>query len=218
MVLTDDMKLNCIENGLDFYSISVLPNVIKDIPELRSYNPPNTVGTFKIGFIGRLSKEKGLQDLLEAISLIKDRFSIELHIAGSGADKVKIESLARKLEISERVFFSGWVDDVQDWINSIDLIVVPSRSETFGIVVLEAAAYGCPTIATNVPGPASQITNEVDGWLTEPCSPSSLADTIEKALLDVKSWPKIRRSAYARAHKYLFEYRLSDLSNILDRF
>lgn len=215
VVLTEDMKKHFMSAGYIDKIVSIFPNVIERVPDITSRKVPVQGQPIRLGYVGRLNEEKGLEDLLHALALITNSQRLELHIAGSGPDQVLIEDLARKLEITSSLHFSGWVDDIQSWMNSINLIVVPSRSESFGIVVLEAAAYGCPVIATNVAGPASQVTHKVDGWLAKPCSPKSLAKVIEYVLQRPESWEAVRQAAYQRAKHYQMDARLKELDAII---
>ncbi|KGK42387.1 hypothetical protein LH51_07660 [Nitrincola sp. A-D6] len=215
VVLTEDMKQNFISSGRAGEAISIFPNIIEYIPELPPYTERQDTAPVRLGFVGRLNEEKGLEDLLHAMALLKDSFSLELYIAGSGPDQLAIQKLAGQLGILENIHFAGWIEEIAGWLSEIDLAVLPSRYEPFGIVVLEAAAYGCPVISTSASGPASQIRDGVDGWLAEPGSPQSLALKISTAINNKQQWPDIRNSAYLRAQYYLMSNRLLDFEQIL---
>lgn len=215
VVLTEDMKQNFISSGRADETISIFPNVIERIPELPPYTERQDTAPIRLGFVGRLNEEKGLEDLLHAMALLKDSFSLELYIAGSGPDQSAIQELAGQLGVLDNIYFAGWIEDIAEWLSGMDLAVLPSRYEPFGIVVLEAAAYGCPVISTSVSGPASQIRDGVDGWLAEPCSPQSLASKILTAITSQEQWPEIRNAAYLRAQNYLMSNRLLDFEEIL---
>ncbi|WP_417581192.1 glycosyltransferase [Nitrincola sp.] len=215
VVLTEEMKQHFVASGREAEAISVFPNVIERIPELPSYTERLDTAPVRLGFIGRLNEEKGLEDLLQAMALLKDSCSLELYVAGSGPDQSAIQKLAGQLGVLEKVHFAGWIEDIAGWLSEIDLAVLPSRYEPFGIVVLEAAAYGCPVISTTVAGPASQICDGVDGWLAEPGSPQSLAAKIVTAITNQPQWPDIRNAAYLRAQHYLMSNRLFDFEEIL---
>lgn len=215
VVLTDDMKQHFVSSGRPSKTISVFPNVIENIPELPSYTERLNASPIRLGFIGRLNEEKGLEDLLQAMALLTNRCSLELYVAGSGPDRQAIEGLADELGIIENIHFAGWVENIAEWLSEIDLAVLPSRYEPFGIVVLEAAAYGCPVISTSVAGPASQISHGIDGWLAKPASPACLAEVIQQVVSTPEHWSGVRKAAYQRAHDYLMERRLDQLEVIL---
>lgn len=217
VALTEDMRQHFISAGHSPECVSIFPNVIEQIPDLVTRVEPVDGQPIRLGFVGRLNEEKGLEDLLRAVALLKDRCALELHIAGSGPDQAVIEALAQQLGIASALHFSGWVDDIASWLSSMDLAVFPSRYEPFGIVVLEAAAYGCPVIATEVAGPASQITPGVDGWLAKPGSPESLASVIEQVVQAPDSWQAVREAAHQRAKRYQMDARLHELDAIIRR-
>lgn len=217
VVLTEDMKQHFIAAGHRHDRVSVFPNVIDSIPEIPSWFAPSQNKPILLGFVGRMNEEKGLEDLLHALAMLKDSYALELHIAGSGPDQERITLLADKLGIGSLIHFSGWVEDIQEWMKSVDLIVVPSRSESFGIVILEAAAYGRPVIATDIAGPASQIRHGVDGWLAQPNSSESLSNTIDEALNNKGRWSEIRQAAHHRAHSYLMSTKVDQLQEILNQ-
>lgn len=217
VALTENMRQHFISVGHSPTCVSVFPNVIYQIPELPMKKEVIENRPIRLGFVGRLTEEKGLEDLLESLSILKNKFPLELHIAGSGPDQSKINDLSEKLGVSSLVFFSGWVDDIQSWMSSIDLIVVPSRAESFGMVVLEAAAYGYPVIASDVDGPASQITDGVDGWLVKPNDPAGLAAKMIRVLESPNSWTSIREKAHSRAHNYLMKTQTNSLKEILNK-
>jgi len=113
---------------------------------------------FHIGFIGSLSRlYKGLDVLLGAISLIADGRNSNLHvaIAGDGQYLEKMKRLAMQLRIQDRVRFLGQLPHgkpIFDFLDSIDLLVLPSRAEGLPRALLEAMARGCPCVATEIGG------------------------------------------------------------------
>lgn len=110
---------------------------------------------FSVLFTGRLVSDKGVDTLLRAFSVLckyDNRF--KLLIVGDGPERLALEQLADDLGISDRVGFTGLLGSVQvaELLNSHELVVVPSRMEPFGIVVLEALACGCKTIVSTQGG------------------------------------------------------------------
>src|SRR5262245_5517007 len=109
-----------------------------------------------IGAMGRLVSKKGMADLIEALAILRDQFFFFAVIAGVGPERPALESLVRSYELGDRVTFAGWVDSAK-FLREIDIFVLPSRDEPFGIVTLEAWAAGLPVIATTCEGPNSYI-------------------------------------------------------------
>ncbi|MFA4960235.1 MAG: glycosyltransferase [Candidatus Pacearchaeota archaeon] len=107
-------------------------------------------GEFVVGFVGRLSKEKGCDILIKALPNLN--FNYKVLIAGEGKEKESLKKLAKNLGVKENVIFLGYTDKPL-WVYSIiDLLVVPSRNEAFGISIIEAYSLGIPVIGSNVNG------------------------------------------------------------------
>lgn len=217
IVVTEHMKAHYLQYGWSADTIDVLPCVLRDFPAEKI--PLKSIDdVIKLGFVGRLSPEKGLDELVEALSiLIGEGRSLSLTIAGSGDDEHKIHALLQQKRLQQRVFFSGWITDIREWLKDIDLLIVPSKEETFGIVVLESMAHGCPVVSTYAPGPASQIENGKTGWLAEPGNAVSLANAITTALQQVASWEQIIDEANKSALTYSLEAQLPTLKSIIQR-
>jgi len=115
-----------------------------------------------IGFLGGLgNNNKGLDILLEAIKLT-GRNDFMLHVGGDGKLKDDYVKLARDLGIEKYCRFYGGIphDVILQFYSSLDLFVLPSRYETFGMVLVEAMACGIPVIATRCGGPAEIVTGK----------------------------------------------------------
>ncbi len=121
------------------------------------------LGAFTIGYLGRFVEEKGVLDLLKAVSQIKDNFN--LLMIGSGKLKHKINSVGRRLGISEQIMFKDDIpsSQVPNYLNCMDCIVLPSRTtrkwkEQFGRVLTEAMSCEVPVIGSD----SGEIPNVVD--------------------------------------------------------
>jgi len=130
-------------------------------------------------FVGRLAVQKGPDLLLEAIPMIlQARGNAKFVIVGDGHMKGALESRAHQLGVGHAVSFAGSVKSgtahLKALFKSCDAVVVPSRNEPFGIVVLEAWAAGKPVIATTCGGPRDFVRPDRDGYLVDP-DPGSIA-------------------------------------------
>lgn len=157
----------------------ILPNGV-DLPDKipdRQWLPEDTL---RILFLGRLHPIKGIENLVRAISLCNSK--VELNLCGEG-DSVysnSLMSLVKDLGVEKIVTFHGNVSDQMkiDHFMNADVFVLPSFSENFGMVVVEALAYGVPVIAAKGT-PWSDLEKYECGLWTDN-SPESLADAIEK--------------------------------------
>ncbi|MEZ5691066.1 MAG: glycosyltransferase family 4 protein [Rickettsiales bacterium] len=186
ITLTEDMRRHFVKNKYPEDRCVVMNNMIdlSGKKNIQNYciNTPLT-----IGFLGRLSPEKGADQIVNATSILKKKnYDIKTIIAGDGEEKLKLQSMANKLAVSDDIEFQGWVyqDEKAEFFNKIDILCVPSYNETFGIVVLEAWAHGVLVIASEVDGLAAIISDNINGILYPRGDYNNLAETIEKILLD----------------------------------
>lgn len=152
--------------------------------DLTRYTPGNVSQdpVFRVLFVGRLESHKGVDILVEAIerSVSKELFFAEMRFAfvGSGS----FESLVQHLTSAEKnVVFYGFQANVEEYYRDADLVVVPSRLESFCFTAAEAQACGVPVVTTNIPGPRDIVLHGETGWVVEPGQPVMLARAIKEA-------------------------------------
>jgi glycosyltransferase involved in cell wall biosynthesis len=143
-----------------------------------------------VGMVGHLAPIKGQEDFVRAAAIVAaERTDIDFIIAGedkarSGEHRAAIESLIAQLKLNKRIQLLGWLDDVRRLLRSLDLFVSPSRSEPFGLVIVEAMASGVPVVATLSEGAREIIENGVTGRLVPLEDPDALAQVIKELLAD----------------------------------
>ena len=130
--------------------VDVVPNLIHVQDYAMSHLAPSPV---QIGFLGGLStNRKGLDLLLKAIAGIPKNFV--LHIGGEGKRVEEYKVMAIDLGVAEKCKFHGFVEHVPAFMKQLHFFVSSSRTEAFGMVIVEAMASGLPVVATNSGGPA----------------------------------------------------------------
>jgi glycosyltransferase involved in cell wall biosynthesis len=152
----------------------------------------------RVGVVGRLSPEKGVDVLLQAFARVRvARPSATLTVAGDGPERANLEAEAARLGIGDAVTFLGTVLPVEPLYPQLDLIVLPSRSEGLPNVLLEALRAGRPVVATRV-GAVPEVLDGSDAGLTvAPDDPEALAEAID-ATLAAEEDP-VRRTELTRA-------------------
>ncbi len=144
-----------------------------------------------IGFIGRVVRDKGVEELVAAWRLIRDQFpTLHLIVAGpfEPYDPVSPEAEAT-LRRDPRIHLTGWVDDTLSIHASIDILALPTYREGFPVVPLEAAAMAVPVVATRIPGCIDAVQDGVTGTLVPVGDVAALAEAIRSYILD----PDLRR-------------------------
>lgn len=143
---------------------------------------------------GRLSLEKGVDVLIDAFARV-ERPGARLVIAGDGPERGRLERQARDLGIADRVTFLGHLADVRPLYRKTRVLAVPSRTEAFGMVVVEALAHGLPIVATACTGPTEILDGGRFGRLVPIDDPGELAKGIDRALADPGDpTPRFRRA------------------------
>ena len=138
-------------------------------------------------FVGVLEEVKGLDWLIESFGKIKAEYpDFKLIIVGQGSEQKNLESKIKSLELGERVEFKGKLSlkETKDIMKSCYCLVLPSRSEGLGRVIMEAQALSKPTIGSNVGGIPGLIKNGQNGFLFQPNRPEELAEALRKLLKD----------------------------------
>src|SRR5207249_4160988 len=150
-----------------------------------------------IGLLGQISPHKGHGDAVDAIKLLGGNF--RLLIAGEG--ETEYVDLLKKKAAGLPVEFPGFVS-LSEFFRHIDILIVPSWEEPFGIVLLEAMAAGVPVIATAAGGPQEIISAPAEGVLVPPRDPRALADAIHSLAMDNERRISMVRNARARVEAY----------------
>jgi len=180
---------------MNHYRIKVIYSGIDD-KEVRSVltRQPNN-NHFTIGVIGRLSVEKGQTCLIDALTHLKG-IDFRLVIVGDGPSKEQLIAQVKKNGLSDKVAFLGFRPDVLELIQDMDLIVVPSVNETFGITIVEAFAMRRLVIASTAGGIPELVDHGVTGFLFPVKDSRKLACQIEYVFNNKDSVGAILDKAY----------------------
>lgn len=138
-----------------------------------------------VGFIGRIHPDKGLDLLADAVEILAERQVPGRLLVVGGSDDPAGEDLVRRLEASRwDVEIVGAVDDVAPLLEVMDVLCLPTKREGFPNVVLEAAAAGIPTVATQATGVPDAVVDGVTGVVCSDREPATLADALYDLLSD----------------------------------
>lgn len=156
-----------VYNGIDQPTVARLADYVRK--ELNLSDEDLLIGT-----VGRLERNKGAHLLLEAFNLLMretlGRLSLKLMIVGEGAEQNRLSEMCQRWGISDRVIFTGYRYDAPDLINALDIFVLPSLEEAFGLAAVEAMALKKPVVASNVGGIPEIVVSGETGILVEPSS------------------------------------------------
>ncbi|MCX6306454.1 MAG: glycosyltransferase [Bacteroidetes bacterium] len=148
-------------------------------------------------YTGRISKEKGVLELPGIVSMIRSVVpEMQMVIAGTGPAEEELK------KAMPDALYLGWVDreHLPALYLSADLLLLPSRFDTFSCVVLEALSSGLPVVAYNAKGPKDILEDSVNGFLVE--SAEEMAGKVIGYFLDPESWDRMKQAALQRAEAY----------------
>lgn len=178
------------ERLIDFYEVEAskvhtvyLPAPVEMVDEKKvryKVNPP-----FTISFIGGNFQRKGLLQLIKAVKILKkDGFDVYLKVAGRDKNLSLIERWIKKQTLEDIVEFLGHLErkEIEKLLEKTDVFAMPSITEAFGLVYLEAMAFGIPVVGSKEGGVREIIEDNVNGYLCNPFLPEDIAESIKKAL------------------------------------
>ncbi len=153
--------------------------------------------SFVVGWVGRLSREKGPDVLLEALPHLAD-LPFVVSVLGSGVERASLEARARRLGVDGRIRWHGEVPDAGGLFAAFDIFVLSSRAEGTPVVLLEAMAAGVPIVATRVGG-VPDVVSPAEATLVGADQPVALAAAMRAAYQDRMA--AARRAGAARARR-----------------
>jgi phosphatidyl-myo-inositol dimannoside synthase len=159
-----------------------------------------TIAALKYGY-------KGHDVLIRALARVRGRIKdLEWVVIGEGPLRSRLEELASLYGLADSTRFRGEVADEQRnaWLQRCDVFAMPSRlgGEGFGIVYLEANAYGKPVVAGNVGGAIDAVADGVSGLLVDPTDAAAVADALKRLLLDRELAQRLGRAGAIRARDF----------------
>lgn len=156
-----------------------------------------------IGYAGRLSREKGVDILIEAMQqLVKSCPNCMLLIAGEGAQRQELEESIRRIGMNGKVIFAGPVEDIEQVMGALDIGVVPSRREAFGLTALEMMSMRVPVICSSAGGLAELVCHERTGLVCSENDPDAICKSIKRLIEDSELRNKLADAAYIESEKY----------------
>lgn len=155
---------------------------------------PLNAREIQVGYIGRFSEEKGIRNYLNALLILSNEHPhYKFLIGGDGELKNLVQNFIKQNNLNDRVKFAGWISHeiLPDYLNKIQLIVLPSYTEGLPNIMLEAMACGALVLATPVGMIPKVITDDETGFIMEDNSPQCIAQNVIRAL----NSPKIEKIA-----------------------
>lgn len=180
--------------------IKVIPNPVQIPPQYS--RDAKDVRWKKVLFVGQLVEQKGIYDLIAVAERLIPKYKNIKFILAGGGDVERIQEILGKKGLSEYFEFPGWIRYTEMYYKEADVFVLPSYVEALPMVVLEAASYGLPIVATRVGAIPEIIETEKSGFLFEPGSIDGFAQKLDLLLEDESMRQRIGQAAREKIANY----------------
>lgn len=165
---------------------------------------------FLLGYIGRLSPEKGCDLIIPTIHKLRNSIpSVRFVIVGDGILREDLEREVSRLNLKDKVIFAGFRSDIPGILTCLDTLVLPSYRETFSLTSLQAMGSGIPVIASDAGGNPEQVINNFNGFLFETGSIDSFVGRINQ-MYESKKRSEMGYNGRMLVEKYLNTNRMVD--------
>lgn len=200
-------RLKVIHNPVVDHQLCQKTQAALDHPWLKPGQPPVVLA------VGRLTPQKDYETLLRGFALLRQDIDARLMILGDGPMRAQLESLSKTLDIEGDVALPGFVDNPYAYMGRSALFVLSSVWETFGVVLVEALACGCPVVSTDCDyGPAEILENGKYGTLVPVKDSQALARAMKAVLINLEHNPKKIKD---RAQAFSLEQAATSYLNLM---
>ena len=216
LVPTKQYKRLLMDGGFEGDTIDVMPRGINRdrfnpaFCKRELWNEYGLSGGFKFIYVGRVSKEKNIEVMLKAFSLLLESgCEADLIVVGDGPLRDELE-----LKYNDpQIIFTGYLygDELASAYASSDLFVFPSLTDTFGNVVLEAHACGLPAIVSNEGGPQEIVESHESGLVVAARTPDEMFEAMRRVISDRSLYERLQVNAKKKAKESRWEYALEKL-------
>jgi glycosyltransferase involved in cell wall biosynthesis len=203
LAVSEAIKQDLVDSGLSPDRVQVVVNAVGSATDRahanreagrKSHGIDST--DFVLGYVGRLSAEKGLKYLLTACAeLVASGVPLKALIIGGGPQRNELGQLSRQLGLDGRVVFAGFQEDAVQWLPCMDVFVLPSLTEGTPMALLEAMAHGIPAVASAVGGVPQVIKHGETGILVSPGSAEEISRATRAMFGDPAARQKLAENA-----------------------
>ena len=206
IAVSEAVKRNIAENGVPDDKISVIYGGIKPVKVLDDREKSLAREKWGIGeevvvgIVARLTEVKGHKYFIDAAEIIsRDNDNVRFFIAGIGPKEEELKELIKQKGLTDKVVFTGFVDEIYEVFNIIDINVISSLSEALCLSLIEGMSVGKPSVAADTGGIPEVIKNGYNGFLVPAGDAEGLADAILKLIHD----PGLRKAMGDRGREIM---------------
>lgn len=205
-------KVGVIYHGIDTKAL---------LKETTKYPLPNLKeGSLILGNAGRLTEQKGQALLIEVAKILKDRnLDFSLYIAGEGELKTKLEKKINEYGLEDQVHLLGFVSEMNQFMNALDVFLLSSAWEGFGFVLVEAMLKKCPIVAFNTSSNPEIVADNETGYLVNYPSITDFANQVELLIKNEELRKSMGKNARQRVLDHFnTEQRIDELINFIVQY
>lgn len=173
-----------------------------------------------LGVVSRLEPIKGMDLVVPAFAEVLKRFpEVRLLVVGDGSLRATMEQQAAELGCADRITWVGRQpqEELAQWYGQMDIVLMPSRSEGFGLTAIEAMANGCVMVASNVGGLPEVVRDGVCGLLHRTEDVQDMAEKVAMLLGDNELYIRLRTQALCEVKKYSFQRYAEIVCNLYNK-
>ncbi|NYF90945.1 glycosyltransferase family 4 protein [Tunturiibacter empetritectus] len=220
--VSEQVRRHCIEvDGIDPSRVMTVYNGLDLADWNANAGSAGRVGESVVATVGNIRRVKGHDVFIRAAASIAEKFpDASFRIAGDVLEPeyfAELQKLVSELKLSDRFHFVGGVTNLQDYLSTAEVFVLPSRSEGFSNAIVEAMAASLPVVATNVGGNAEAVQDGVSGIIVPPEDSAALAAAIISLLSDnAKAKQMGIEGKRLAAEKFTTEAMMSQITSVYD--
>lgn len=186
-------------------NIKIIPNPLRI--EIPNDIIPHNKRKIKLVFVGRLEEGKQVSHAIKAFDKVKKEIpNVIFEIYGTGKEKESLEKLVKDMGLENSVHFKGHESNLSKIFSDASLMIFPSKRESFGMVILEAFAYGVPVVAySTVFGVDDLINDGEDGYIVTQGDIDEMANKTISLLKDVNLRDKLAKKAHSKVYDYQYD-------------
>jgi glycosyltransferase involved in cell wall biosynthesis len=202
IVPNDELAKYLAKKGIEENRIYIVPENMQIIPAINSnftWHEPPVIGCF-----GRFVAKKGFNVFFKALSILRSKgMNFRAILGGAGTEFEKLKKLSSSLGIDDIVSFPGWIDNKEQFFNSIDIFCMPYLHENKNTAFLEPFMHGLPVVTTDTEAALGMVRPGIDALMVEAGDPVALAQQLEMLLSNKQMAHSLSKEALkvAAAHK-----------------
>ena len=211
--VSDDLRKETYSHFNIDKDIKMIPNFIDsnlyNIKQKDSFRRKFAAADEKIiTHISNFRKVKRVEDVLSVFNKVQKKVKVKLLLIGDGPERERMERMCRKLDLCDKIKFMGKVKAVESFLSISDLFLLPSQTESFGLVALEAMASHVAVVSTNSGGLAEVNVEGITGYLSDVGDVKQMSENAIQLLSDDDKLEEFKENAFNHSKKF-------DLPNIL---